>query len=54
MNQAFRDAVLANKRAGVPLVVWRDGRVQFVSPDELEEGTKTTPPANESPQTPST
>ena len=54
MNQAARDAVLAHKRAGVPLVVWRDGRVQLVSPDEFEEDPKNPSPSNEPPQPPTT
>jgi len=54
MNQAARDAVLAHKRAGVPLVVWRDGRVQLVSPDEFEEDPKTPSSSNEPPQPPTT
>jgi|GEM_PF-848448 len=56
MNQAARDAVLAHKRAGVPLVVWRDGRVQLVSPDEFEfdEEPKTPSSSNEPPQPPTT
>lgn len=50
IKQAGRDAVLAHKRAGVPLVVWRDGRVQYVSPDEIEEGPETPAPSAENPR----
>ena len=32
MKKAARAAVLAHKRAGKPLVVWRDGRIKRVKP----------------------
>lgn len=47
MNQAFREAVLAHRRAGVPLIVWRDGRVQAVSPDEIEGEVEDSSPPDE-------
>lgn len=50
MNQAFRDAVLAHKRAGVPLVVWRDGRVQLVSADEIQDEAEAPAPSAENPR----
>jgi len=27
-----------HRRAGLPLVIWRDGKVTWVSPDEFEKG----------------
>lgn len=49
MNQAVRDAMLAHKRADVPLVVWRDGRVQFVAADEIREEPEDPRPSAENP-----
>jgi hypothetical protein len=34
MNAAVRDAVQLHKEKGLPLVVWRDGRVVWISPEE--------------------
>ena len=39
---AYRRTVLRHRSQGVPLVVWRDGRVVEVSPDAVE-----LPPADE-------
>ncbi len=36
MNLAVRDAIQLHKEKGVPLVVWRDGKIQHVSPEEAE------------------
>jgi hypothetical protein len=35
LERAAHEAMLAHKRAGVPLVVWKDGKVVHVSPDEF-------------------
>ncbi len=35
LERAAREAMLAHKRAGVPLVVWKDGKVAHVDPDEF-------------------
>ena len=35
MREAVRQAIELHRRAGVPMVVWRDGRVQEVSADEI-------------------
>jgi hypothetical protein len=32
------EALRVHKEAGLPLAVWRDGRVQWVSPEEFERG----------------
>ena len=36
MNAAVRDAVLQHKQKGLPLVVWRDGKVAWIPPDDLD------------------
>ncbi len=36
MNAAVRDAVQLHKEKGLPLVVWRDGKVVWISPAEAE------------------
>jgi hypothetical protein len=35
MTAAVRDAVLRHKQLGLPVAVWRDGRVVWLSPDEI-------------------
>ena len=35
MAQAGRDARLKHKQLGVPLVVWRDGKVVEIPPEEI-------------------
>ena len=35
MRAAVRDALLAHKRDGDPIVVWRDGHVVWVPADEI-------------------
>ena len=34
MRQAVREALLEHKRLGNPIVVWREGRVVWLQPDE--------------------
>ena len=36
MNAAARDAVLQHQQKGLPLVVWRDGKVAWIPPDEVK------------------
>ena len=36
LKRAAQKAILLHKRAGLPLVIWRDGRAVFVSAEELE------------------
>lgn len=35
MARGVREALIENKRAGNPIVVWRDGRVVLVPPEEI-------------------
>lgn len=35
MRRAARDAAIRHKQAGVPLVVWRDGKVVEIPPEEI-------------------
>ena len=36
LARAVRQAVLQHKRAGNPVAIWRDGKVVWVNPDEIE------------------
>ena len=36
LNAAARDAVQLHKEKGLPLVVWRDGKTVWISPEEAE------------------
>jgi hypothetical protein len=36
MNAAVRDAVQLHKEKGLPLVVWRDGKIVWITPEEAE------------------
>ena len=38
MNAAAREAVLQHKQKGLPMVVWRDGKVAWIPPDEIDLG----------------
>jgi hypothetical protein len=40
MNAAVRDAVQLHKEKGLPLVVWRDGKALWISPEEAERACK--------------
>ena len=44
MNAAVRDAVLQHKQKGLPLVVWRDGQVAWIPPDEIDLGPDSSSP----------
>jgi hypothetical protein len=34
--EGARQAILAHKRHGVPVVIWKDGRIVWVDPEDLE------------------
>jgi hypothetical protein len=36
MKEATREAVLMHKKLGYPIVVWRDGKVVWVPPEEID------------------
>jgi len=38
MNAAVREAVLQHKQKGLPLAVWRDGKVAWIPPEEIAIG----------------
>ena len=40
MRKAAQEAIWVHKQAGVPLVVWRDGRIAMVDADEFEKTLK--------------
>jgi hypothetical protein len=40
MNAAVRDAVQLHKEKGLPLVVWLDGKIVWISPEEAEREEK--------------
>ena len=44
LERAAHEAMLAHKRAGVPLVVWKDGKVAHVDPDEFARMSQRTAP----------
>lgn len=36
LNAAVRDAVQLHKEKGLPMVVWRNGKIVWISPEEAE------------------
>jgi hypothetical protein len=40
LNDAAQDAVEVHQRAGLPLVVWRDGKVALVPAEEIASNGK--------------
>jgi hypothetical protein len=40
LNQAVRDAVELHRESGIPLAVWKDGKVALVAADEVESKRK--------------
>ncbi|MBI3947489.1 MAG: hypothetical protein HY321_16320 [Armatimonadetes bacterium] len=41
MGEAVREALARHRRLGNPVAVWRDGRVQWIPPEEIPvEGTE--------------
>ncbi|MFZ1932937.1 MAG: hypothetical protein WCB27_01570 [Thermoguttaceae bacterium] len=43
MNAAVRDAVQLHKEKGLPMVVWRDGKILWISPEEAEQSLASAP-----------
>ncbi len=41
MSQAIREALAQHRRAGNPVAVWRNGRVEWIPPDEIPEDLAT-------------
>ena len=37
LNLAVRDAVQLHKEKGLPMVVWRDGKILWITPEEAEQ-----------------
>ena len=37
LRKAVRNALLRHRQAGLPAVEWRDGKIVWVGPEELEE-----------------
>ncbi len=35
LRQAVKDALLKHKQAGNPIVVWRDGKMVWLKPEEI-------------------
>ncbi len=35
LAQGVRDALLKHKQAGNPIVVWRDGKIVWIKPEEI-------------------
>lgn len=40
LRRAAQKAILQHKQAGLPLVIWRDGKAVAVSAEELESGDR--------------
>jgi hypothetical protein len=36
LNQAVREAVQLHKRMGLPMAIWRDGKVVWITAEEAE------------------
>jgi hypothetical protein len=43
MNAAVRDAVQLHKEKGLPMVVWRDGKILWITPEEAEQALASGP-----------
>jgi hypothetical protein len=37
MVQAVQEALVRHKRAGKPVAVWRNGRVEWIQPEDIPE-----------------
>lgn len=35
LGRAVREALLRHKQAGNPVAVWRDGRVEWIAPEDI-------------------
>lgn len=44
LNAAVADAVEVHRKAGLPLVVWQDGKVAYVSADDVAAKPNRTKP----------
>lgn len=44
LSEAAREAVLRHKRLGESIVVWQDGRVVVIPPEEIPEDGVAEPP----------
>jgi len=53
LNAAVRDAVQLHKEKGLPLVVWRDGKAVWISPEEAERALASNPSVAQAAQSPS-
>ena len=51
LRRAVRRALLEHKRAGNPICTWRDGKVVWIPPEEIEISDE---PASGSPSAPAT
>jgi hypothetical protein len=51
-EEAFREAVLQHKRAGQPLVFWKDGKSILVSAEEVEAELNARKAASKKPTAP--
>jgi hypothetical protein len=40
INEATQEAVRRHKQMGVPMAIWKDGRVTWVAPEELEQSNR--------------
>ncbi len=40
MKEAIRNVVKEHKKAGRPLAVWKDGKVAYISPDNVPSGKR--------------
>jgi hypothetical protein len=36
INQGVREAMLRHKQAGVPIATWRNGRVEWIAPEDID------------------
>jgi len=36
LKEAVAEAIVEHKRKGIPIVVWRDGKVVEIAPDQIE------------------
>jgi hypothetical protein len=36
LKEAVTEAIIEHKRKGIPIVVWRDGKVVEIKPDQIE------------------
>ena len=46
LNAGVREAVRRHKQLGLPLVVWRDGKVVLIDPPEVPDPLASPPPSS--------